>query len=442
MSLPFPFQKKPQANPAKENKKQTQKEMTFLIVEDIPNMRKTIHNMLRSLGWRNAIEVDDGDTALHRLKTMPIDFVICDILMPRMPGLELLRTVREEPTLRDIPFLMVTADGSDSQVALAAEEEVDGYVVKPFVAKTLEEKIKAILHKKTNPSEVDVHLKLGIVYKDGKMYEKALGEFQKAIEIEPDSARTLLSIGEIHDLMGNEEKAEEYIQQSTAANPSYIKAHQKMSDFYTKQGNEEKAISALSNAVAISPNNTDRQIAVGKMHLKNGNKEEAEKAFRTATEIDPKNAKLRYDVGEAYLAEGMDEKAADSFRGSLNLTEDVHVYNRLGIALRRKHKYEEAANEYKKALMIDAEDEVLHFNLGRALMEAGQEGAAREHFEKALKLDPDFEEVKEMMKKLGGADAGPYGGGGGDTGGGYDYGGGSGGGGGDGNDYGSYYGSK
>ncbi len=441
MSLPFPFQKKPQAKPAKDDKKQTQKELTFLIVEDIPNMRKTIRNMLRSLGWKNAIEVDDGDTALHKLKTIPVDFVICDILMPRMPGLELLRTVREEPTLRDIPFLMVTADGSDSQVALAAEEDVDGYVVKPFVAKTLEEKIKAILHKKTNPSEVEVHLKLGNVYKDGKMYEKALGEFQKALEIELDSARTLLSIGEIHDLMGNEAKAEEYFQNSASANPSYIKAHQKMSDFYTKQGNEEKAINALSNAVAISPNNTDRQISVGKMHLKNGNKEEAEKAFRAATDIDPKNAKLKYEVGEAYLAEGMDEKAAESFRGSLNLTEDVHVYNRLGIALRRKHKYEEAANEYKKALMIDAEDEVLHYNLGRALMDAGQEGAAREHFEKALKLDPDFKEVKEMMKKLGSSDSG-YSGGGGDTGGGYDYGGEGGGAGGGGDDYGNYYGSK
>lgn len=433
MTFPFLSPKKPKA----EKKGPPKKELVFLVVEDAPTMRRTLNNMLRSIGYKRMVEADDGDTALSKLRTTPVDFIICDWIMPRMPGVELLRKLRDDPALRDIPFLMITGEGSEAQVARAAEEEVDGYMVKPFVAVTLEQKIKAILQKKAKPPEEEVHIKLGTVYKDGEMYDKALVEFEKARELKPNSARISLCIGEVHEAMGEADKAEQFYLESASFNPSYIKVHHKLSDFYMKRNDYEKAMGSLQQAATISPNNAERQVALGKIHLKKGNKEEGMKALAFASELDPKNATMQYEIGEVYLENGLEEKAATTFRHSLSLSEDVHVYNRLGIALRRKNRYKEAIDEYRKALVVEPDNEGVHYNLGRALIENGQKSDARDAFKKALEIDPEFEECKKMLKELGGSDDGYYGSSG--SGGGSDYGGYGNEGTGTGGSYGDYY---
>jgi two-component system, chemotaxis family, chemotaxis protein CheY len=117
----------------------------FLVVDDFSTMRRIIKNFLTDLGYTNITEADDGKTALPVLKSGVVDFLITDWNMPGMPGLELLKQVRSDPVTKKIPVLLVTAEAKREQIVEAAQAGVNGYVVKPFTAQTLKEKIDKIL---------------------------------------------------------------------------------------------------------------------------------------------------------------------------------------------------------------------------------------------------------------------------------------------------------
>ena len=123
------------------------KDMNILIVDDFSTMRRIIKNLLRDLGFNNTSEADDGQTALPMLKSGKFDFLVTDWNMPGMDGLTLLKTVRSDEALCDMPVLMVTAEAKRDQIVVAAEAGVNGYVVKPFTAATLKEKIEKIFQR-------------------------------------------------------------------------------------------------------------------------------------------------------------------------------------------------------------------------------------------------------------------------------------------------------
>lgn len=122
--------------------------MNILIVDDFATMRKIIRNILRQKGFTNIVEADDGTTALSILRKEKIDLIISDWNMPQMPGIELLKTVRTTPEWKDIPFLMVTAEGQKENVLEAVKNRVNNYIVKPFTPETLLEKINKIFEGK------------------------------------------------------------------------------------------------------------------------------------------------------------------------------------------------------------------------------------------------------------------------------------------------------
>jgi two-component system chemotaxis response regulator CheY len=119
--------------------------LRFLVVDDFSTMRRIVKNFLNDLGYNNVQEADDGNTALPILKAGNIDFLITDWNMPGMPGLDLLKAVRGDPALAKLPVLLLTAEAKREQIVEAAQAGVNGYVVKPFTAQTLKEKIEKIL---------------------------------------------------------------------------------------------------------------------------------------------------------------------------------------------------------------------------------------------------------------------------------------------------------
>jgi two-component system chemotaxis response regulator CheY len=118
--------------------------MKILIVDDFSTMRRIIKNLLRDLGFSNTHEADDGATALPMLKSGDFDFLVTDWNMPGMQGIDLLKAVRADAKLSSLPVLMVTAESKRDQIVEAAQAGVNGYIVKPFTAQTLKEKIDKI----------------------------------------------------------------------------------------------------------------------------------------------------------------------------------------------------------------------------------------------------------------------------------------------------------
>lgn len=121
--------------------------MKILVVDDFSTMRRIIKNLLRDLGFTNTIEADDGLTALPILKAGGIDFLVTDWNMPGMQGIDLLKAVRADEKLASLPVLMVTAETKREQIIEAAQAGVSGYIIKPFTAITLKEKIEKIFER-------------------------------------------------------------------------------------------------------------------------------------------------------------------------------------------------------------------------------------------------------------------------------------------------------
>jgi len=119
----------------------------ILVVDDFATMRKIIRNLLKELGYTNVDEAEDGAQALEKLKGGGFDFVITDWNMPNMPGIELLKAIRQTDGIKDMPILMVTAEAEKDKVVDAVQAKVNNYVVKPFTAAVLKEKIDAIFEK-------------------------------------------------------------------------------------------------------------------------------------------------------------------------------------------------------------------------------------------------------------------------------------------------------
>jgi two-component system chemotaxis response regulator CheY len=118
--------------------------MKVLIVDDFATMRRIVRNILKQIGFKNIVEADDGKSALKELKKEKIDLVLCDWNMPEMPGIELLKAVRADDELKDLPFVMVTAEAQKDNIVEAVKAGVSNYVVKPFTAETINEKLSKV----------------------------------------------------------------------------------------------------------------------------------------------------------------------------------------------------------------------------------------------------------------------------------------------------------
>jgi len=116
----------------------------FLVVDDFSTMRRIVRNLLKELGFNNVQEAEDGVEALAKLRADPFEFVVSDWNMPNMTGIELLRAIRADEKLKHLPVLMVTAEAKKENIIEAAKAGASGYVVKPFTAATLDEKLKKI----------------------------------------------------------------------------------------------------------------------------------------------------------------------------------------------------------------------------------------------------------------------------------------------------------
>ncbi len=123
------------------------KNMKILVVDDFPTMRRIVRNLIKELGYINVDEAEDGMAALARLRGGGYDFVVSDWNMPNLDGLSMLKEIRADAALSHLPVLMVTAESKKENIIAAAQAGASGYVVKPFTAATLDEKLNKIIEK-------------------------------------------------------------------------------------------------------------------------------------------------------------------------------------------------------------------------------------------------------------------------------------------------------
>jgi tetratricopeptide (TPR) repeat protein len=359
--------------------------------------------MLQHLGVKGDIqEAGDGQEAWEVLQERTFDLVVCDINMPRMNGLELLRHLRATPRYHTTPFLMISGEVSEDFVAASAESEVDGYLLKPFKIDSLEGRLRSIIMHRYRPSRGEI-----LFRKANDLLLK--GACREALTVlakltEPpfrQQAKVLNLMGECHLSLGSEEDAAACFTKALEINPQYLKAYQNLAALRESQGDLASARGYLEEARKLSPLNPERLLALGQLCLKDGAPEEArqflEEAWRFGQYVPPAR---RSEMAETFLAAGLNQVAEELFRQAIDDSPgDAHLYNRLGVALRRQQKHQQALEYYQQALQLDPRNEKVHFNLGVLYFDLGDRDKALKAFKTALQIRPKFAEAQDFLQR-------------------------------------------
>ncbi|MBI3795152.1 MAG: tetratricopeptide repeat protein [Nitrospinae bacterium] len=376
------------------------KEGYILVCDDNSSLRQTIRSMARQFGVTNIMEVDDGDNALKVLKRntdRPCLFVLLDWTMPRLSGLDVVREIRADNEIGDLPIMMVTAEADPAQIVRAAEEGINGYLTKPFISKVFEQKIQSILEARANPpAHVRLLIEADNLLKKGD-YDNALLLFEKSLQTK-ETARGMVSVGDIHLMRERFDDALAMYNGAMRLNARFLKAYSKCAELHLKQGDVDAAVELLQKAIAMSPNSPDRLIALGNLYIKQADSESATDAFNKAVKLEPKTGKQIVDELLQSGNNGFAETFLKKIGAKIGL--DTYYYNRMGIALRKQGKWKEAVAEYQEAIRLDAKDENVYYNMGKAYQEGKEYTAAIRCLNTALELRPGKKEFRDALEAL------------------------------------------
>ncbi len=371
-----------------------------IVAVSMSDLRKTIRGIIKKAGQFSVLEAGEGAAVLRLLKdnnTKTDAFVILDWDLEGLSGVGVAREIRSNPDFKDTAIMILMSDPTAEYIGLAAEVGVSGVVLKPFAPVTLVDKFLNIRKGRANPPEHVLLMKAGEDLVEHGSYDEALELYIESQKIK-NSARIIVLIGEVYEKKRDFASAQVSYEEAAQMNPLYLKAYNNASSLLMKLGDEASAMGYLEKAVEISPLSADRQATLGGLYLKNGDKQSADRALSEALRLDPTKG---VEIGDKYLEAGDAERSADCFRKYLKGDDDLHTYNQLGIALRRQGKWQEAIDEYKKALRLFSDDEALHFNMGKAYLEGEMTFEARECFGKALATNPNFKEATKELQRLG-----------------------------------------
>ena len=342
--------------------------LRLMIVNDKHDLRAIMRDYLRNDGYVNLTISENGQSALRKALAEPPDLIIADYELPGLSGLDLLREVRREKKLHDIPFILLSPETNQKYVAQAAEYGVSAFIVKPFSHQTLTDKVNRLLEHHLNPAPSYVmYQEANNLIQSGDL-EGALAKYQAAVESTRKSmAAIYYKIGQVHEQMDQDDQAE--------------------TDYHEAVGMSRYFVDAID--------------ALGAVNMRHHKTEEALTFYRDSTEISPLNAERQLNLGEALLETGDFQAAEQAFKTALSLDPtQTHAFNRLGISLRRQGKLEEAGEYFLRAAEVSQDDENLYFNLSRVYFDRGDTDQARTFLEKALNLKPDFKEAQELMAQI------------------------------------------
>ncbi|MDA8165042.1 MAG: response regulator [Desulfobacteraceae bacterium] len=377
--------------------------MAFLIVDDADNMRRSIRAMLKLIRFGNEFhEADNGRAAWEFLKKakQPVDFIIADWNMPYMTGTELLHHVRATPKLRDIPFLMITAEANQEVVAEAAEHDVDAYLTKPFVTASLEQKITELLKQAANPTPMALHLKKARELEEEGDIDQAIVEAKKALAINTQSSRPFREIGRLSIKKGDLKNALSCFQKAVEINRLDVTSYHYLGQIFHRLGKIDKATEFFSKAMTISPRHSDRALNYARLLLKQKILSEAEKVFRLVLRTNSGDLDLKEDIANTCRENGLGELAAKTYREVLkDDPERTYLHKSLGLALLEAGETSEAVEVMEKAVEKSGDDVEILLALAKAYFDMRMSMRADKWATRVIRIDPTNREAKEILNK-------------------------------------------
>lgn len=379
------------------------KDMTFLIVDDVDNMRRSIRAMLKLINYGTEFyEAANGKDAWKLLgqDDVSIDFIISDYNMPFISGTELLNLVRSKREMREIPFLMITAEANMDVVAEAAEHDVDAYMTKPFVTATLEQKINELLERVRNPDPLTKHLLAARNLEEKGDIDGAIAEAKKASETKNQSSRPFRELGRLFTKKGDLKKAQLCFEKAIELNRLDVTSFHFLGQIFYKQGKIDKAMDNFSKAMAISPRHSDRALNFAKLLMKKNKLQEAEKVIKLVLRNNPDDTDLKEEIADNCSEFGLYEVAIKTYRDVIKADpERFYLNKKIGIAHHHMGDENEAVKVLEKAAQKMGEDIDLLLLLAKIYLDMKLPMRADNWANKIIRIDPNHEEAKEILKK-------------------------------------------
>jgi len=373
--------------------------MTVLLVDDMPNMINSIRGMMKILGFgRTFLPASNGEEALRILKKEPADMAIVDYDMPVMNGIELLREIRDDRDLRDLPVVMVTAQAYRDFVAEAGESVVGAYILKPVTVKVLADKVSAVIENANNPPPMVYHLKLARNFEEKGEIDLAIDETRLAMEANPKASRPVREMGYYYYKKDDLKGAEKWLLKAARMNSMDVFAFHYLGELYLRLDNIEKASYYFEKAMAISPRHLSRGVNFGKTLIARKEVKKAAKVFEKTFQLSENPIQLREEVADLCIKEGAHEYAVKLLEYIIREEPGrKDLFFDLGKSLEKLGDFSKAVTHLVNAEVADNENAEIKLHIAKSYLTLGKPLLAERPLKEILKKTPDNRLAKELL---------------------------------------------
>jgi len=371
-------------------------EIDFLLVGHKQEVLDEDARVLRQAGHENICTVLTGIEARHVLKNSRVRFVITDLQMPCMNGIELLKLIRRTPGLSDIPVLIISDNRQREMILYAIDEMVDGYLATPYNGDDLLQAINKI-HKRKQLTALQNELRLARHLILGKNYEKAIEKAKGILAHDLNNSDALFILSEGYYWLRELDKAKQFLNMYLKGNPASGKGAHLLSKVCRLDGACGDAFGLLLKAHKENPLNVDLTIDLGKFYLEMDMEEKAQEVFREVMSSGPTDLNL-IKIGKAFLKKGrLEDSAAYLDKTVQPLPETVFVFAHLAQKLEDAANLSAAVKQFKKCLELVPDHPDYLVKLGEIYLKQGEVAKAKEVLEQCLKCHPANEQAKKLL---------------------------------------------
>ncbi|MFK7872340.1 MAG: response regulator [Oligoflexales bacterium] len=288
--------------------------LNVLIVDDHDPMRQALKKIMTRLGFAQVHVAFDGSDALEVLEKNRIHLVVCDLYMRKVDGFHVIRTIRNRDIGHDIPILVVTGEAEKDDIIKAVDLGAHDYLIKPFQAEVVEERIEQMIQSFQDPSQLVKLLHSADTCFQSQDYETAETLYLQAMQLDPTSQRARHALAIVVRHRGDFARSIELLEDNIQMSSSYYKNYAALADIYSHQQMTSKAIENLKKELNLNPKQPIRQAYLAKILLQNKDVLGAIEHYRASLKEDPKFKKALYGAGHAYAKKGDLEKAIYYFK--------------------------------------------------------------------------------------------------------------------------------
>ncbi len=375
--------------------------LSFLIIDESEAFRNVMSAGIKSLGFKNVNQVASSLLALNSLRTKTINFVICELEMPGINGVELLKEIRDASDINRTAFLMISSAATKESIAMLAEYEIDGFLKKPFSFQALAQKIPNCMNNYNDPNNIESYFQEAKSLLNNGKVSIALNMFESLLKKSPNSCRARIGMAMCYRALKNNLKAEILCKQAIEKNALYVQSFDEMGRIYMAMNKIDDAIKFFKKAVSLSPNNPLRYERVSNLLIEHEKFKEAEIFLENAISSGILYGNIYEQYGKTLFYQRKLEKAVLFFEKALSQDPNNRsLINLMGICLKDLNKYDEALKYYNNAIKAYPTDTKVLFNKALCFFEMKQFNKSKKIFEYILKLDPTNQKVIKKIQEI------------------------------------------